>query len=60
MADHVNINGGKSAAEVALTLLQAVAQAESKFSSGTFYDCDRTYILDAYAECLKAAQGYRN
>lgn len=61
MADNtVNIEGGKSAVEVAYTLLVNVAVAESKHSGGsTFMDCDRKYILDTFAECLSAAKGYR-
>ena len=62
MADGVTITGGKSAAEVALSLLFEVSEAEDKRSSGGGWKggADRKYILDTYAECLKAARSGRS
>lgn len=61
MADGVTITGGKSAAEVAYSLLIQVAEAEGKrFVSGGWTEgADRKYILDTYAECLKATRAQR-
>jgi hypothetical protein len=59
MADSVSIQGGKSAAEVAYALLLDIASTEEKHSGHYFTNCDRAYILDTYAECLKAARGLR-
>ena len=59
MADTVTITGGKSPAEVAYTLLIAVAEAEGKWTGTRFMDADRQYILDTYAECIKASRGAR-
>lgn len=61
MADGVSIEGGKSAAEIALALLFEVSEAEDKrFAAGGWKGgADRKYILDTYAECLKAARGAR-
>lgn len=58
MTDAVNLNTGKSEAEVAHTLLTQIATLEGKFYSD-FGNCDRAYVLDTYAECLKAARGLR-
>lgn len=60
MADGVTIHGGKSAAEIAYTLLVQVADVEGKWTGNSFRDsADRKYLLDTYAECLKAASGRR-
>lgn len=59
MGDNVTVNGGKSVPEVALELLKAIAAAEDKYRSGTFYNCDRTYILDTFSEAYRAARGSR-
>lgn len=61
MADSVQINGGKSAVEVAHTLFNQVVDAEGKRSAnGTWVDdADRKYILDTFSECLQAARGLR-
>lgn len=58
MADAVKLNTGKSEAEVAHSLLMQIATLEGKFYSD-FSNCDRSYVLDTYAECLKAVRGLR-
>lgn len=59
MADGVTINGGKSQAEVAYTLLIAVADIEGKWSGNCFQNTDRKWLLDTYLECLRATKGSR-
>lgn len=59
MADTVTITGGKSPSEVGYTLLIAVATAEGNWSGSNFQNVDRKYLLDTYAECLRAAKGNR-
>ena len=47
---------GRSEADVALALLDLIAESEKKIlrSSGSkFANTDRKWILDTYAECLK-------
>ena len=60
MADSVTIHGGKSPAEVAYTLLIAVADVEEKWTGHSFTGADRKWLLDTYAECHRAARGSRS
>jgi len=50
------VTPGRSEADIALTLLQIIADAEKKVlhTAGTkTTNADRKWILDTYAECLR-------
>ncbi len=52
---------GDSAEAVALALLHMVAEAEGKLDGeGAWQDAGRDWILDTYAECLRAVDGDRD
>lgn len=55
--------GENSPEQVALKLLREVMIVEGRVASPTAVNgktpADRKYLLDTYAECLRAAKGYR-
>lgn len=60
MAEPTAVHIGESSPEhVAYRLMELVAGAEAKTMAGADKNADRAWILDTYAECLKAVLGAR-
>ncbi len=60
MAEQTVVHIGENSPEqVAYRLMDNIAHVEGKVLFKDQNSADRTWILDTYAECLRAVRGYR-